>query len=78
MRRIYEWEKWFGQRRTVLLRGIHYRCSQSAMVQMIRSNASARNMRVRVIDTMTELVIEVIGTRSNSAVPNTDTSAITR
>ena len=59
MRRKYPWEKWFGRSRTVILRGVHYRCSQSAMVQTIRNNASQRGVRVRVTDTDTEITIEV-------------------
>src|SRR5271170_1492927 len=61
MRRKYQWEEWFGRPRTVLLRGVHYHCSQSAMCQMIRNAASARYLRVRLEDTETEIIIEVGG-----------------
>lgn len=60
-KRLYQWEEWFGCQRTVLLRGIHYRCSQSSMIQMIRSRASERGLRVRLTDTGTEIVIELVG-----------------
>ena len=60
-RRLYPWEEWFARPRTVLLRRIHYHCSQAAMVQMIRNNASARGVRVRPIDNGISITIEVCG-----------------
>ena len=62
MRRKYDWEAWFGRRRTVLARGVHYGCSQSAMSQMVRNAASRRGLRVRLADTGTAIVVDVIGT----------------
>lgn len=59
MRRIYPWEQWFSKDRTVILRGVHYRCSQSTMVQTIRNNATQRGIKVSVDDTNTEIIIEV-------------------
>lgn len=58
MKRKYQWEEWFGRRRTVLVRGVHYHCSQSTMAQTVRNNASARGLHVRLLDTGTSLVIE--------------------
>src|SRR5579859_256308 len=58
--RKYPWEEWFGKPRTVLVRGVHYHCSQSTMAQTIRNNASARGLRVRLHDAGTEIVVEVI------------------
>jgi hypothetical protein len=61
-KRKYRWEKWFGQRRTVLVRGVDYECSQSAMVGMIRSAASRRyGVRVSVVDRDNTIDIEVVG-----------------
>jgi hypothetical protein len=62
MRRKYQWEEWFARDRTVLLSGVHYRCSQSTMCQMVRNEASRRRLRVRLRDTGTEIWIEVIRT----------------
>ena len=59
MRKLYPWEDWLGRPRTVILRGVHYRCSQSSMAQNIRNEASRRGVRVRVVDTNTEITIEV-------------------
>lgn len=59
MRKKYPWELWFSKPRTVILRGVHYHCSQSAMVQTIRNNASQRRILVSITDTDTEIVIEV-------------------
>lgn len=61
MQRKYQWEEWFGRPCTVLLRGIHYNCSQSAMCQSIRNNASRRGVRVSLVDTGTEIILEVKG-----------------
>lgn len=60
MRRKYPWERWFSCRRTVILRGVDYHCSQATMSQTIRNNASARGLSVRVTDTGTEITIETI------------------
>jgi hypothetical protein len=60
-KRKYPWEGWFGKPRTELVRGVHYRCSQSTMAQTIRNNASLRGLRVQLTDKGNEIVIEVIG-----------------
>ena len=59
MQKLYPWEDWLGKPRTVILRGVHYRCSQASMAQSIRNAASQRGVRVRVVDTNTEIIIEV-------------------
>lgn len=65
-KRKYQWEQWFGQRRTVLVRGVDYECSQSAMVGMIRNAASRRyNVRVGVVDMDNTIIIEVVGDTLN-------------
>ena len=63
MRRKYLWEEWLSRPRTVLSRNVHYHCSQSTMAQMTRNAASARGVRVRLTDTGTEIVVEVVGAR---------------
>ena len=63
MKRKYAWEDWFAQAPTELQRGDHYTVSQSAMYQMILTNASARGVRVRVRDTGSGFTIEVTGRR---------------
>lgn len=72
MRRKYAWESWFGNPRTVIRRGVDYHCSQSTMAQTVRNNASARGIRVKVVDTGNELEIRVVGKakRKTLAVPH--------
>lgn len=70
-KRKYWWEEWFSKPRTVLIREIDYHCSQSAMTQMVRNNASQRGIRSRVIDTGNSVIIEVL-----DEIHNTDKSAI--
>ena len=60
-KRLYQWEEWFGRRRTVLVRGVNYDCSQSTMAQMVRNNATRLGVRVRVLDTRDAVVVEVVG-----------------
>ena len=83
-RRKYPWEEWFDQPRTVLLRGVHYRCSQSTMCQTIRNNASSRGVHIKLTDTDTEIIIEVkhdprgefpIGSGSDGTPPRVVSSA---
>ena len=64
--RLYNWEYWFSRSRTVLLRGVDYRCSQSTMVQIVRNNASRMGILVSIKDTETELVIEVRSGKDNT------------
>lgn len=61
MRRKYAWEAWFAGGRVVLSRGVHYDCSQSTMAQSVRNAASQRGLRVRIEDTGTEIILEVVG-----------------
>lgn len=63
MRRKYPWEDWFSKRVAVLVRGVDYHCSQSTMAQTVRNNASAKGLRVRLHDTGTKIVVEVLGKR---------------
>lgn len=77
MRQKYPWEEWFSRSRIVLLRGIHYKCSQSAMSQIVRNNASAWGLRVKVTDTGTEIVVDVLGRRKvESARPHINTPTV--
>ena len=59
-KRKYMWEEWFDRTDTILVRGVHYDCSQSTMAQTIRNNASQRGLRVRLTDTGTEIWIQVV------------------
>ena len=70
-KRKYKWEAWFGMGRVVLVRGIDYQCSQSAMMSMVRTNAWLRRVRVSVQDTGNTLIVEVRG-----AIPHTDSVAV--
>lgn len=74
MKRKYPWERWFSLSRFVLLRGVHYLCSQSTMAQTVRNNASTRGLRVRITDTSTEIIVEVMGNRNE--VSHTDKAPV--
>ena len=75
VQRKYPWEKWFGLKCVTLLRGVHYHCSQSTMAQTVRNNASARGLCVRIVDTGTEIIVEVTKDRANET-PHTDKAPI--
>jgi len=78
MRRKYPWEEWLKRPRIVLVRGIHYECSQSTMSQSVRNNASARGLRIRIQDTGDTIIIDIISRRGIAgAHPRTNTSAVT-
>jgi hypothetical protein len=64
--RKYNWEEWFGRPETVLVHGIHYHCSQSTMSQTVRNNASRRGLRVRLVDTGTEIFVEVLRAKADA------------
>jgi hypothetical protein len=81
-RRLYPWEEWFRARHMVLLRGAHYHCSQATMAQLVRNNASVRGHRVRVADTGSAIVFDIVGTNKrdikvDDEVPHTITAPIT-
>lgn len=61
----YPWSSWFGQKHTVIRRGVDYKISQSMMYQTIRNNASARGLRVKIEDNNDSLTIEVIGDKTS-------------
>lgn len=57
MRKAYDWDQWFGRPadedgkvRFVLVKGEHYRCSQSSMCQQVRTAAKDRGLLVNVQD----------------------------
>ena len=72
-KRKYRWEEWFGQPRTVIVRGVDYHCSTAVMWQQVRNNAYARGIKCRVRDEGDQLVIEV-----ESAGTHPDKVAVTR
>lgn len=76
MQRKYPWEEWFKEKITVIVRGEDYDCSQSSMVQSIRNRATLDGLKVKVIDTDTEIIIVVMGRREDE-VPCTATAPIT-
>lgn len=59
-KRKYDWETWFSRKSTVLVKGVDYTCSQSAMVQSIRNNAYLRGAHVRPIDLDDRIEIVVL------------------
>jgi len=62
--RKYDWDKWLYQPCTVLIRGIHYHCSQSTMASVIRNSASQRRIAVKVVDTGIGITIEINGVKN--------------
>lgn len=70
-KRRYYWYTWLQQPTTTLVRGVDYDCSQSAITQQARSEASARGVRVSIKDHGNSITIEV-----PSALPHTLTPAI--
>lgn len=77
MHRKYDWEEWFGQDVFTLMRDLHYSCSQSTMVQTVRNNASARRLRVRLVDTGIGIIVRVVG-RRRDATAHTDKTPVAR
>lgn len=75
--RKYPWEEWFSNKITVLVRGEDYDCSQSTMIQMIRNKASQVGLKLKVVDTDTEIVIVVMGRREESEISHTDQTPVT-
>ena len=68
--RKYAWEDWFCRRRIVLVRGVDYHCSQSAMTGQVRCAATKHGLRhVRVVDAGDRVVIEV--PRVDDEIPHT-------
>lgn len=78
MQRKYPWEEWFGSKITVLVRGEDYDCSQSTMVQIIRNRASLEGIKVKIIDTDTEIIIVVLGRRDEGAISRPNKAPVTR
>jgi hypothetical protein len=77
-RRKYAWEDWFAQGGFVLVRGIHYQCPQSTIVQAIRNNASMRGLRIRLQDTGLTVVVTVVGRKgeADDTVSHTDKAPV--
>lgn len=69
--RKYWWEKWFGQPKTMLVRGVDYHCAQAIMWQTVRNNARQKGVKARVTDIHDGILIEVI-----SDIPHTDKVAV--
>jgi 3-keto-L-gulonate-6-phosphate decarboxylase len=65
--KIYDWERWFGARRFTLHRGRDYDCSHSSMSQQVRNAASARGLRVAVVEGINELTV-IVGRDEHSRV----------
>lgn len=58
-KRKYDWEGWFGQPTTVLVRGVDYHCSQAIMWQQVRNNARTRRVQVSITDNNDSITIDV-------------------
>lgn len=67
MRKLYDFNGWFklpadpdGHVRFTLVRGQHYKCSQSSMVQQLRIAATHCGVKIRVSDADNELNVTVL------------------
>ena len=67
MRKLYDFVGWFNlpadaddRVRFTLLKGEHYKCSQSSMVQQLRIAATHCGVRIRVADGNNELNVTVL------------------
>lgn len=76
MQRKYPWEEWFKEKITVIVRGEDYDCSQSSMVQSIRNRATLAGLKVKVVDTDTEIIIVVMERREDGKVSGATTAPI--
>lgn len=47
---LYDWDDWFRRRAFVLRQGQEYDCAVSAMVQQVRNAATARGLKVSVLE----------------------------
>lgn len=76
-RRKYPWEVWFGQPRTVLVRGVDYKLSQFMMCQTIVNNRWRCKYRVNVKDIGTAIVINVAISENEDEISHTDKVTVT-
>ena len=60
MRKIYDWDGWFGSGAFALVRGEDFACSMSAMVQQIRSAASIRGIHVSIAEGEQTIQVKVV------------------
>ena len=75
--RKYPWEKWLGDPRTVIKRGVDYNLSQAIMFQVVKNNATLRRKRIRLVDTNDGLIIEVLGRREDAKVSHSNKTPLT-
>ena len=73
----YPWTEWFSVPRTILVRGVHYSISQSSMSQSIRNNACRLGVRVRLVDTGVEIVVDVLGRTEDGRVSHPYQATVT-
>lgn len=66
MRKMYDFDGWFsspvdsdGRVRFELLRGTHYECSQSSMVQQLRIASCHRKLRIVISDLGDKIAVVV-------------------
>jgi hypothetical protein len=59
--RLYQWDVWFKRSRFVLVRGHHYRVSQSSICNAARNEASRLGLSVSVEDLGRSIVVTVRG-----------------
>lgn len=73
-KRKYPWEDWFASGDVTLMQGSDYDCSQAAMAQTCRNNATRFGYYVRITDLGIAIRIEVTGERDDSV--HTDQAAV--
>jgi len=57
----YPWGLWFRKRRFTLRYGKHYHVGQSIMIQQVRTNASYRGLRIKIVEGHGEFTVLVEG-----------------
>lgn len=58
--KIYDWDGWFERRTFRLTADLDYDCGTVSMAQQVRNAATARGLRVRVVERPDGLTITVI------------------
>lgn len=61
MKRLYDWDRWFGRPRIVLKYGVHYNGTQSSFGQQIRNAARKRGVSVSIEDNRDHFILRVLG-----------------
>lgn len=77
-RRKYDYERWFDDHPTVIVRGVDYHCSQSTMSQALRNRASMMGINISLVDTGDTIEVRVVlkKKKARSEVHHTDKAPV--